>query len=206
MPKNWKYIKKLLEKEFLCDSLKGHITYDLTDYKPAPWYQQHFIMKFNDEVLLDVSQPDCKWDKNYQHNNVYPYHLSRSVSEKYYDKYDLTQYGISKDIIESLCSNIIDDTLNYIAHQNGIYGVKEVVDAISIYLHNDIQSSLNSAEYFINALAVLDRRCGKRTLEKFAKWEYAGLPIWLKRIYRIRFESEGVKYSPYYLKTNEAQS
>lgn len=169
MPKNWKYIKKLLEKEFLCDSLKGHITYDLTDYKPAPWYQQHFIMKFNDEVLLDVSQPDCKWDKNYQHNNVYPYHLSRSVSEKYYDKYDLTQYGISKDIIESLCSNIIDDTLNYFAHQNGIYGVKEVVDAISIYLHNDIQSSLNSAEYFINALAVLDRRCGKRTLEKFAK-------------------------------------
>lgn len=30
MPKNWKYIKKLLEKEFLCEKLKGHITYDLT--------------------------------------------------------------------------------------------------------------------------------------------------------------------------------
>ena len=58
MPKNWKYIKKLLEKEFLCEKLRGHITYDLTEYKPAPWYQQHFIMKYDDEVLLDVSQPE----------------------------------------------------------------------------------------------------------------------------------------------------
>lgn len=58
MPTNWKYIKKLLEKEFLCEKLQGHITYDLTDYRPAPWYQQHFIMKYDDEVLLDVSQPE----------------------------------------------------------------------------------------------------------------------------------------------------
>lgn len=41
MPTNWKYIKKLLEKEFLCEKLQGHITYDLTDYRPAPWYQQY---------------------------------------------------------------------------------------------------------------------------------------------------------------------
>jgi hypothetical protein len=56
VPKNWKYIKKLLEKEFLCEKLQGHITYDLTDYRPAPWYQQHFIVKYDDgseSVLTD---------------------------------------------------------------------------------------------------------------------------------------------------------
>ena len=204
MPQNWKYIKKLLEKEFLCKKLRGHITYDLTDYRPAPWCQQHFIMKFDDDVLLDVSQPDCKWDKKYPYSHIYPYQLSNAVAEKYYKKYDFRQYGVSEDVIEELCSNIIEDTLNYMAHQNGTYGVEEIIDAIGIYLHNDIQKSLNSAEYFINALAVLDRRCGKRTLEKFAKWEYAGLPGWLRQIYRIRFESEGIKYNGYYSK-NEAQ-
>ena len=153
MPKNWKYIKKLLEKEFLCDSLKGHITYDLTNYKPAPWYQQHFIMKFDDEVLLDASQPDCKWDKNYQLNIVHPSRLSRGFSEKYYDKYDFEQYSISKHIIDSLCSDIIEDTLNYFAHQSGVYGVEEIIDAIGTYLHNDIQISLKSEDCFIQALA-----------------------------------------------------
>lgn len=70
MPTNWKYIKKLLEKEFLCEKLKGHITYDLTYYEPAPWYQQHFIMKYDDEVLLDVSQPEHQWDKRYRGREI----------------------------------------------------------------------------------------------------------------------------------------
>ena len=67
MPKNWKYIKKLLEKEFLCKKLRGHITYDLTDYKPEPWYQQHFIMKIDDEILLEAKQPKVSMDSRYNH-------------------------------------------------------------------------------------------------------------------------------------------
>ena len=52
MPTNWKYIKKQLEKEFLCEKLKGHITYDLTRYEPRPWEQQYFIMKHDQQILL----------------------------------------------------------------------------------------------------------------------------------------------------------
>ena len=59
--------KIIHEKEFLCEKLRGHITYDLTDYRPGPWYQQHFIMKYGDEVLLDVRQPRIYKDKRYDH-------------------------------------------------------------------------------------------------------------------------------------------
>ena len=74
MPKNWKYIKKLLEKEFLCEKLRGHITYDLTDYKPEPWYQQHFIMKFDDEILLEAKQPKVSKLEMEQLEQAKPYH------------------------------------------------------------------------------------------------------------------------------------
>ena len=59
--------KKILEKEFLCEKLRGHITYGLTDYKPDPWYQQHFIMKYDDEVLLDVKHPKVYMEPRYFH-------------------------------------------------------------------------------------------------------------------------------------------
>ena len=62
----------------------------------------------------------------------------------------------------------------------------------------NISDSLSSEEYFILAMAILDRRCGKRTLEKYAQYEYLIMPNWLKRIYRIRFETENIPYSECY--------
>ena len=91
MPTNWKYIKKLLEKEFLCEKLRSHITYDLTDYRPAPWYQQHFIMKYDDEILLDASQPERQWDKRYDRTELNWGH-SNMIVERLYQKYDLAAY------------------------------------------------------------------------------------------------------------------
>lgn len=167
MPKNWKYIKKLLEKEFLCEKLKKKIIYDLTDYRPAPWYQQHFIMKYGNEVLLDSSQPKFSWDKRCE-----PLLNGRD------NEYD-------------------EESLAPSAHAKGIYGVEEIIDSIGIYLHSDIEKSLDSKEPFVAVLAFLDRRCGKRTLEKLAERDY---PDWMKKILWIRLEAEGIKI----IKTREA--
>ncbi len=193
MPKNWKYIKKLLEKEFLCEKLKGHITYDLTDYRPAPWYQQHFIMKYDDEVLLCASQPDRKWDKRHPYQHTY-WKQRDVIAEKLREKYDLSEEQLA-DVVEDTIEEV--DRIN--AHYDGVFGVKDIVDLIGEYLHSDIEASLGyRQDYFINALAVLDRRCGKRRLEKLAKTDCAGFPEWLRRICRIRFEAEGVSYNKYF--------
>ena len=85
--------------------------------------------------------------------------------------------------------------MQQIAHYDGIYGVGEIVDAIGIYLHSDIKATLESDNYFIRALAILDRRCGKRTLRELAEDTFVTAPDWLKRVYRIRFEAEEIKYT-----------
>lgn len=193
MPKNWKYIKKLLEKEFLCEKLRGHITYDLTDYRPAPWYQQHFIMKYDGVVLLEAKQPEYQWDKRYGRTEI-NWGQSNAIAERLYKKYDLTKYDIPRSVIENVVSKAIDEADQRTAHHQGIFGVHDIMDAIGVYLHSDISTSLNwEQDDFIKALAILDRRCGKRRLEKCVGWEYANYPEWLKRICRIRFEVEGVR-------------
>ena len=198
MPKNWKYIKKLLEKEFLCEKLRGHITYDLTDYRPAPWYQQHFIMKYDDEILLDVSQPERNWDKNYNGLEV-NWRQSDRIAKKLYDYYDLEEYGVPLLTIERITAKSIKEADKIVSHHKGVFGVHDIIDAIGIYLHSDIESSLEWAqEEFVKALAVLDRRCGKRRLEKYADWDYTDSPEWLRRIYQIRFEAEGIRYNKHY--------
>lgn len=192
MPTNWKYIKKLLEKDFLCEKLRGHITYDLTVYRPAPWYQQHFVMKFDDKVLLDASQPHCEWDKRFNYPTV-KFDARQMIAEKACHRFGEDE--ISKTAVERITRFTANEVMAYISHYNAVYGVKEIIDAIGVYLHSDIEKNLSSEEFFILALAVLDRRCGKRKLEKIANWDYARYPVWLREIFRLRFEAEGVRYS-----------
>lgn len=195
MPTNWKYIKKQLEKEFLCETLRGHITYDLTDYRPAPWYQQHFIMKYNDEVLLDVCQPERMWDKRYQRKNLDWDHRN-TIAAKLYPKYDLSEYNLPIGIVENLIDEAINEADKLASHHKGIYGVHDIIDLIGVYLHSDVETSLSRGQDpFLYALAVLDRRCGKRRLVKYADWDYTDFPDWLKRIYQLRFDAEGIRYT-----------
>lgn len=192
MPTNWKYIKKLLEKEFLCEKLRGHITYDLTDYRPAPWYQQHFIMKCDDTILLEASQPHCEWDKRFNYPTV-EYGACQMIAEKACLRFG--ESGIPQAEVERITRFTTNEVMAYISHYNAVYGVAEIIDAIGVYLHSDIEKSLSSEEFFILALAILDRRCGKRKLEKFAEWNYVSYPNWLRDIFRLRFEAEGLAYS-----------
>lgn len=198
MPTNWKYIKKLLEKEFLCEKLQGHITYDLTDYRPAPWYQQHFIMKYDDEVLLDVSQPERQWDKRYQGANT-SWGKNKLIAEKLYQKYHLADYSLPQQSFEFIVGEAIASADKLNSHHNGVFGVHDIIDEIGIYLHSDINKCLSWGEDdFIHAFAVLDRRCGKRRLKQYASYDYTDYPEWLRRIYQIRFEVEGIGYSKHY--------
>ena len=198
MPKNWKYIKKLLEKEFLCEKLRGHITYDLTDYRPAPWYQQHFIMKYDDEVLLDVSQLEHRWDSRHKDTEI-TWRERDAIAKKAYAQYELAEYGVPLDVVYSIVGKSIKEADKIVSHHKGIFGVRDIIDAIGIYLHSDIDNCLDWAqEDFVRILAILDRRCGKRRLTQYASWQQSGYPEWIRRIYQIRFEAEGIRYHKHY--------
>lgn len=61
------------------------------------------------------------------------------------------------------------------------------------YLSSDIETNLKSGSPFINALSVLDRRVGKRRLQKIADRGSSVAPMWAWPFYEARFEAEGIK-------------
>lgn len=67
MPTNWKYIKKQPEKAFLCPPYMVTLPTTSPTTDPPPWYQQHFIMKYDDEILLEAKQTRCEFDSRYRH-------------------------------------------------------------------------------------------------------------------------------------------
>lgn len=198
MPTNWKYIKKQLEKEFLCEKLRGHITYDLTLYAPAPWDQQYFIMKHDEETLLEAKMRKCYFDNQYEDYIDYWY-IGKPISDKIHLEKGIVRDSDEQDDIDALCYKIVGETMECVAHYRGFYGVEEIVDTIGVYLHSSIDDNLNSSDYFCRALAIFDRRCGKRRLVEAAKCDWLGnTPKWLKKFYRVRFDAEEIQYSNYW--------
>ena len=63
------------------------------------------------------------------------------------------------------------------------------------YLSSDIETCLKSNSPFINTLAVLDRRVGKRRLQKLADKGSSIAPKWAWPFYEARFEVEGIASS-----------
>ena len=75
--------------------------------------------------------------------------------------------------------------------QRSEYTDDEFCEALEIYRNQDIQSSIHSLNPLVRMFAVLDRRIGKRTLEKI-KDEVELLPEWVKQFYQLRCEAEGI--------------
>lgn len=67
------------------------------------------------------------------------------------------------------------------------------MNAVSTFRDMSIADALISDDYIVRILAVLDRRCGKRTLERMiASRECDFWPDWAKQFAYIRFEAEGL--------------
>lgn len=77
------------------------------------------------------------------------------------------------------------------ANNEGNFEIYDITNAISQYLESPISESLVSENPIIRMLAIIDRRVGKRTLEKL-KSEIDNQPEWLKFFYKLRLDAEGI--------------
>ena len=68
---------------------------------------------------------------------------------------------------------------------------KDFCDALADYRNQDIKVSIQSDNPIVRMFAILDRRVGKRTLEKL-KDDLDEQPEWLKQFYILRFEAENL--------------
>lgn len=160
--KSWKALKQKLE-DLLCDELKGHITYFLTRYhKVHDSYGRAAIVMDKTELVR------FSWIEMYNQESD----MSRLYEQT--GEYDQNRF---KDKWDEDCT----------------YYEMDFIAAALEFTDMKIRDALCSDNYIIRIFAVMDRRVGKRTLQKIKdENEYAALPDWVSRFYKLRLEAAGI--------------
>ncbi len=165
---SWSGMRKYLEKEILADSLKGRVRYGCTTYVGMDGCKIF-------EVCIDDKQA-----KRFSWETVNNYFI-----EKGYKSIE-KPFGTVEYWNEFW--SLLD---KYPLCERTEYKDSEFADALGEYRNQDIKCSIQSDNPIVRMFAVLDRRLGKRTLEKL-KDTLAEQPEWLKQFYILRFEAENL--------------
>ena len=190
MAKNWKHTKKLLEN-LLCNKLKGRITYQLHCYRP----DDDWIGCF--EILLD-KKPLFKASSSLVENQSYSIHMSeveiRRIMMKYLKADSASEAAeVNSTSIRTSAGFICSYICNCQRQEQGRIFLEDAMVMLGEYLSSDIETNLKSSSPFINALAILECRVGKRRLQKIADRGSSVAPKWAWPFYKVRFEAEGIK-------------
>lgn len=165
---SWSGMRKYLEKEMLADSLKGRVRYGCTTYVGMDGCKIF-------EVCVDDKQV-----KRFSWETLNNYFIEKGY--KTIEKpYGTIEYW---DEFWSLLNK-------YPLNERTEYKDSEFADALSLYRNQDIICSIQSDNPIVRMFAILDRRVGKRTLEKL-KDTLDEQPEWLKYFYSFRFEAENM--------------
>lgn len=163
---SWSGMRKYLEQEMLADILKGRVRYGCTTYVGMDGC--HIF-----EICIDQKQVKrFSWEtvNTYFIENGYTKNKKPFGTSEYWKEF--------RTLIEK-----------YSLNNRTEYTDEEFCNALELYRKQDIQNSIYSSNPLVRMFAVLDRRVGKRTLEKL-KNEIEKQPYWLQQIYRLRISAE----------------
>ena len=138
MTVSWSGMRNKLENEYLARALRGHIRYYATSYSKSPDHEGRAA------ILLDGKEiiAGCYYN-NWLKAELFP------RDERY-----------EKRMKEEMA--FTDDT----AVQLGIFDQRCFYEAFSIFDNQSIEESLTSENMLVRIFAILDRRVGKRRLNK----------------------------------------
>jgi hypothetical protein len=159
-------LKKRLE-ELLCEPLKGRIAYFLTYY--------HKVHNSYGRAAIRVDDKDA---------------VCFSWIDMYYQRRDMDKTYIADP---SLSWKEAAEANRENWDKNGTYCESDFINAVQEFRQMKIDDALNAENYIIKVLAILDRRVGRRTLQKIADSnEYAEYPDWARQFYNLRLKAEGL--------------
>lgn len=158
--KSWAGLNKQLN-ECLCPPLKNRITYFLTRYHDVHNAYGRAAIRLDGKELVCFS-----WIEQYRQEMQIDLFLSENEGS-----YEMTE-----------------QTLKSQFDQNCTYCDMNFLAAALNFRDLSIQDALQSENLIICILAVLDKRVGKRTLQRIAsEGSYKKLPQWVQRFYTLRF-------------------
>ena len=160
--RRWAETRKILEQDLLCDTLKGRVRYFTTRYRKAHDNVGRVCVLVDGNEIINM--PFFTEGKRY--------------AETYKRKEDEPDKSF-----QDIYAEVYEDFAN-----KGLYYAGDFGFALDEFLSLDIQEALKSDNWLVRMLAIMDRRVGKRTLEKI-KPSVSELPEWLQYFYRLRIES-----------------
>ena len=159
---SWSGMRRYLEQDMLAEPLRGRVRYNCTRYVNMEYY--HIFEIFVDGQLV----------KQFSLETVNGWFIRQGIVTK---PEPMSFQDYWRDYLEA--------TDRYPMAQREEYTDGEFADALEQYRRQDIQTSLSSDNPIVRMFAVLDRRVGKRTLEKL-KEDIERQPEWLQYFYRLR--------------------
>ena len=161
--RRWAEVRKILEQDLLCASLKGRVRYFTTRYRKAHDQIGRVCVLVDGKEIINM-----------------PFRIED-------DRYAET-HARKKDEPNKSYGDIYKEVSDDFA-QNGLYYPGDFGVALDEFLSSDIKVALNSDNWLVRMLAIMDRRTGKRTLEKL-KPTISDLPKWLQFFYKLRIDSD----------------
>ncbi|HAG14223.1 MAG TPA: hypothetical protein DCG49_10230 [Ruminococcus sp.] len=159
----WSKMRKKLETEYLAESLRGHLTYFVTNY-----HKTHD----RDEGRAAVRLDGCE-----------------IIKSNFFDHMDLVWDYYYNQLPQDLPYPESWQQAKQIAFRAGEFYQKDFYRAFEIFDNQSISESLVSENALVQMFALLDRRTGKRTLDKL-RIPMQDAPQWLQMIYCIRLQAE----------------
>lgn len=159
----WSKIRSKLENEYLADSLKGHIRYFVTSYSKCHDHEGRAAILLDGKEIISGSYCE-QWSKA----SLLPKDETLETRLKYEFPY-------------------MDNT----AIKYGQFDQRCFYSAFYEFDNQSIEKSLNSENLLVRIFAILDRRVGKRKLNKLKSGIASEHEIF-QIFYAIRIKAEGL--------------
>ena len=157
---SWSGMRKYLEKEMIAENIRGRVRYGCTRY-----------VGMDNCHIFDVCIDD-KQIKRFSLETVNSYFIKQGYSE-----------NVSPVGVHEYWGGFWNTMKKYPMSMRTEYTDDEFCNALEKYRNNDIQNSIVSDNPIIRMFAILDKRIGKRTIDKLNVSEQ---PEWLQVFYELR--------------------
>ena len=164
---SWSAMRKILEQDNLCDSLKERIQYFTTRYRESHDQEGRVAIRLDGKEIFR----SCFYDWQSKRDDVVNSKtISKEQASSYWDYWD-------KIHLETKNHGGFD--------QYGFY------EAFHEYTNQNIEKSLISSDPVVRLFAIMDKRVGKRRLEVLSL-EVEKQAEWLQVFFKLRLEAEGI--------------
>ena len=157
---SWSGMRKYLEKEMIAENIRGRVRYGCTRY-----------VGMDNCHIFDVCIDD-KQIKRFSLETVNSYFIKQGYSE-----------NVSPVGVHEYWGGFWNTMKKYPMSMRTEYTDDEFCNALEKYRNNDIQNSIVSDNPIIRMFAILDKRIGKRTIDRLNVSEQ---PEWLQVFYELR--------------------